>query len=126
MREEGGAIRERQFPNQQQPADRKSGLTAPGPTAPATTPVAAATPVIASDVGNFSDAIQKGVNGSTFVTGDARDLAAKVVEAMHPPVQHTMMAGARQTYLRDHTPERSAQRLIEIYERASAEVAARA
>lgn len=96
-----------------------------GPTLVMLESFAAATPVIASDVGNFSDAIQKGVNGSTFVTGDARDLAAKVVEAMHPPVQHTMMAGARQTYLRDHTPERSAQRLIEIYERASAEVAAR-
>lgn len=76
------------------------------------------TPVLASDVGNFSEAIRPGETGGLFRCGDADDLAAQV----------RALAGSRQgfTKMREHcfaeyenrySPESNYKMLMDIYGR---------
>jgi glycosyltransferase involved in cell wall biosynthesis len=79
---------------------------------------AAGTPIIASDVGNFSDMIDPGVNGYHFKSGDAQSLAATVDLAWQQPDIDKMVRAARRSYEDAYTQERDQQTLLSIYERA--------
>jgi glycosyltransferase involved in cell wall biosynthesis len=82
---------------------------------------AAGTPVIASDVGNFSDMIEPGVNGYLFHSGSAESLAATVNTAWNPdsPDQVGQLRhGARRTYTDHYTEEHNKQMLIYAYRQA--------
>ena len=79
---------------------------------------AAGTPIIASDVGNFSDMIDPGVNGYHFKSGDAQSLATTVDLAWQQPDIDKMVRAARRSYEDAYTQERDQQTLLSIYERA--------
>jgi glycosyltransferase involved in cell wall biosynthesis len=86
---------------------------------------AAGTPVIASDVGNFSDVIRPGVNGFLFRCGDHESLAATVREAWDQSAAWPELhRGARQTYEDHHSQERSRETLLAVYDGAMARRAA--
>jgi glycosyltransferase involved in cell wall biosynthesis len=80
---------------------------------------AAGTPVIASDVGNFSEAIRPGVNGFLFRCGDPDSLAAAVRAGWERSASWPELhQGARQTYLDHHSQERSRATLLAVYDEA--------
>jgi glycosyltransferase involved in cell wall biosynthesis len=82
---------------------------------------AASTPVIASRLGSMEEIIQDDVNGRHFNPGDEKDLAAKLTELeLHPATGERLARNARQTYLREYTPEKNYSRLINIYQLAVA------
>jgi glycosyltransferase involved in cell wall biosynthesis len=78
---------------------------------------AAGTPVIASDVGNFSESIRPGVNGFLFRCGDPESLAAAVRVGWERSASWPELhLGARQTYVDHHSQERSRDTLLMVYE----------
>jgi glycosyltransferase involved in cell wall biosynthesis len=80
---------------------------------------AAGTPIIASDVGNFSDVIRPGVNGFLFHCGDPESLGAAVRQAWERSASWPELhRGARQTYLDHHSQERSRDTLLAVYDEA--------
>jgi glycosyltransferase involved in cell wall biosynthesis len=82
---------------------------------------AAGTPIIASDVGNFSEVIRPGVNGFLFRCGDHESLAAAVRVAWDQSASWPdLHRGARQTYLDHHSEERSRETLLATYDEAMA------
>jgi len=82
---------------------------------------AASTPIIASDVGNFSDVIRPGVNGFLFRCGDPESLGAAVRQGWQRSASWPELhRGARQTYLDHHCEERSRATLMAVYDEALA------
>ena len=87
---------------------------------------AAGTPIIASDVGNFSDVIRPGVNGFLFRCGDSESLGAAVRQGWERSASWPELhRGARQTYLDHHCEERSRDTLMTVYDEAVARRAAK-
>jgi glycosyltransferase involved in cell wall biosynthesis len=77
------------------------------------------TPIIASDVGNFSELISPGVNGYLFHSGSAVSLASVVTEAWSDThCTPGLRQGARSTYLRHHTDQQVGNRLLFAYDQA--------
>jgi glycosyltransferase involved in cell wall biosynthesis len=76
---------------------------------------AAGTPVISSDVGNFTDYVEPGVNGTRFSTADPASLRQAldwfVTEADHPGLR----AGARATFDEVFEAERVLDQLESVY-----------
>lgn len=74
------------------------------------------TPVLASDIGNFSDQVIEDVTGKLFRTGDAKHLAAKVSSLFETPSLLTQLRpGAYEEYQQKYTPGVSYERLMSIY-----------
>jgi len=87
---------------------------------------AAGTPMIASDVGNFSEMIEPGVNGYLFRSGMAESLAAVVEAAWKDAgLMPKLERGARETYVERYSEEGSRDTLLSVYARALAERARR-
>lgn len=87
---------------------------------------AAGTPVIASDVGNFSEVIRPGVNGFLFRCGDPESLGVAVRQGWERSASWPELhRGARQTYLDHHSQDRSRDTLLAVYDEALARRAAR-
>jgi len=81
-------------------------------------------PVVASRVGVAEEIIRNQETGLHFTAGDPEDLAAKVEWAWsHPAEMQEMGRGARTEYEAKYTPERNYPMLMDIYQRAVAEVA---
>lgn len=77
------------------------------------------TPVLASDIGNFSDQVIEGKTGLKFRTGDVDDLAAKLRGLLSNPSQLAeMRRGAFDEYKVRYTAEASYTALMEIYQQA--------
>jgi glycosyltransferase involved in cell wall biosynthesis len=83
---------------------------------------ACGTPVIASDVGNFSEAVDPGVDGWRFRSADPASLAAVVEAAAGETDDSQRRVGARHRYERSYTPERNLEMLLRIYREAGADV----
>jgi glycosyltransferase involved in cell wall biosynthesis len=83
--------------------------------------LSAGTPVIASDVGNFSDIIQHGDNGYLFRSGDPGDLASVFAAAGVGPARAdaNMRRAARETYLQTYSEEANAKLLLSAYDAAT-------
>jgi glycosyltransferase involved in cell wall biosynthesis len=76
-------------------------------------------PVIATDLGGRSEAVEDSVNGFLYAPGDARALADRANRlAGDPQLRARMGAAARKTYEARLAPEISYRRLMEIYEAA--------
>jgi glycosyltransferase involved in cell wall biosynthesis len=81
--------------------------------------LAVGTPMVASDVGNFSEMIEPGVNGFLFRSGDAAALAAVAREAWSAEDRMpAMRAAARRRYEAVHAEGANATRLLDAYDRA--------
>jgi glycosyltransferase involved in cell wall biosynthesis len=79
---------------------------------------AAGTPIIASDVGNFSEMIEPGVTGFLFRSGDAESLAEAVRTAWEVPGTSQLRSSARRYYLDRFSQEENLRTLLSIYDRA--------
>lgn len=80
------------------------------------------TPVLASDIGNFSAWIQPGRNGWLFRTDDSEDLAAKITTAFaDPTLGTTMRIAAKQTHQEDFSDVANYELLMRIYQEVIAE-----
>jgi glycosyltransferase involved in cell wall biosynthesis len=80
---------------------------------------AAATPVIASNIGSASTLVVNGSTGLHFIPGDPLDLARKVQWAWeHPREMAEMGRNARQEYEMKYTAEKNYQMLMQIYRKA--------
>ncbi len=87
---------------------------------------ASGTPVVASDVGNFSEGIVHGQTGFLFRCGDPLDLQEKIVQFQADrPAQQAMRHAAFAEYQRRYSPEVNYQMLMEIYRRAISRRSAR-
>jgi len=73
-------------------------------------------PVIASDLGGAATIVADGVNGLLFPPGDS-DALARCVHRLwqDEKLQRRLESGAKETYLREMTPEVSYTRLMEAY-----------
>jgi glycosyltransferase involved in cell wall biosynthesis len=77
------------------------------------------TPVISSELGAMAEMIDHGRTGLHFETGNAQDLAEKILWAnKHPNELVRMGQNARTEYEAKYTPERNYTMLMEIYEQA--------
>src|SRR5262249_4096965 len=76
---------------------------------------AAGTPVLTSDVGNFTDYVQPGLNGQRFATGDARALAEALGWFAREADRAELRAGARATFEAQFEEERVLSQLEAIY-----------
>jgi len=77
------------------------------------------TPVLASDVGNFSEQVIEGQTGCRFRSGDSADLAAKLSDLFSNPSRlQAMRPLAFAEYQCRYTPEVSYKVLMEIYSQA--------
>lgn len=84
---------------------------------------AAKTPVIASNIGVLPNLVKDGVTGILFESGNAQDLAVKMLWAQQHPEQMAQMGkNARTLYQAEFTAERNYQQLMAIYQDAIAEV----
>jgi glycosyltransferase involved in cell wall biosynthesis len=82
-------------------------------------------PVIASDYGAVAELVEAGVTGLKFPVGDAAALRAALLWAeAHPEEMARMGRAARQRYEALNTPARNLERLLDIYRRARADLAA--
>ncbi len=87
---------------------------------------ACGTPVIASRLGAMQDLIADGRTGLHFTPGDAKDLASKAEYAWaNPEALDAMRKQARRAYEANYTAARSYEMLLETYERAIRNHAAR-
>ncbi|MDP3817740.1 MAG: glycosyltransferase family 4 protein [Methylotenera sp.] len=76
-------------------------------------------PVIASRIGALAEIIVDGTTGLLFESGNAQDLAEKLIWAeAHPDEMVKMGKSARAEYEAKYTPERNYAMLIEIYKEA--------
>jgi glycosyltransferase involved in cell wall biosynthesis len=73
------------------------------------------TPIIASDVGNFSDLIDPGRTGDRFRCGDPADLVRSVRWFFETADRATLRFNARAEYETNFSPERQLDRLEMIY-----------
>jgi len=82
--------------------------------------LACGTPLIASDVGNFTEMVQPGVNGYHFRSGNPQSLAEAVRTASTVSDKElgAMRAAARASYEDTFSEKRHAERLFAAYERA--------
>lgn len=86
---------------------------------------ACATPVIASRLGAAAELVAEGETGWLFRPGDPEDLAARIRAALSQPAECRRLGeAARQTYLARFTPGPAYDRLMEIYQSATATRAA--
>ncbi len=76
---------------------------------------AAGTPVIASDVGNFSEMIDPGVTGNRYRSGDPADLARAVRWFFDDGDRPALRRAARQKYLDEFHPEEQLAALESVY-----------
>lgn len=74
-------------------------------------------PVIASDLGNIRNLVEDGVNGLRFRSGDYEDLSSKVqyFEQLPAALREEFCENARQSYLRQYSPEANAVQLMKLY-----------
>lgn len=80
------------------------------------------TPVIASDIGNFSDQVRVGETGLLYRCGNPEDLASKISQLVSDSVKlQSMRATAYQEYQARYTPQVSYKNLREIYRQATLE-----
>lgn len=81
------------------------------------------TPVIASNIGGLPEIVQDERNGLLFQPGDAEDMIDKIrtLQEMESADFTTFCGNARESYLRDYTPETNYRQLLAIYKRALAE-----
>ena len=80
-------------------------------------------PIVASRIGTLAEAIDDGVTGLHFRTGDAADLARKVEWAIaHPERMAEMGNAARKVYEQRYSAEPNDQQMMRIYEQAEAGV----
>jgi glycosyltransferase involved in cell wall biosynthesis len=78
-------------------------------------------PVVASRIGTLAEAIDDGVTGLHFSTGDAADLARKVEWAIaHPGRMAEMGNAAREMYEQRYSAEANYPQMMRIYEEAGA------
>jgi glycosyltransferase involved in cell wall biosynthesis len=76
-------------------------------------------PVIASRIGALAEIIEDGRTGLLFESGNAQDLAEKLIWAeAHPDEMVKMGKSARAEYESRYTPERNYAMLFEIYKEA--------
>ncbi len=90
---------------------------------------AAATPVVAADIGAVAELVEEGRTGLRFRPGDPTHLAAQVEWLLsHPDVHERMRREARSEFEARYTADRNYGMLMEIYGRAleRAEAPARA
>jgi glycosyltransferase involved in cell wall biosynthesis len=81
--------------------------------------LAAGAPLIVSDVGNFSEMVEPGVNGYRFRSGDPDSLAATVEEAWrHADRLPELCRAARRAYLESHSQDRNREILLAAYDQA--------
>ena len=74
-------------------------------------------PVIVSDLGNLNEIVTDGVDGLHFSTGNAQELAQKVLAFDADLALRTHLGqGARQTYLARYSPSTNYQNLITLYQ----------
>lgn len=73
------------------------------------------TPIIASDVGNFSDLIDPGRTGDRFRSGDATDLVRSVRWFFEEADRAALRRNARAEYEMNYSPERQLDALEGIY-----------
>jgi glycosyltransferase involved in cell wall biosynthesis len=86
---------------------------------------AVGTPIIASDIGNFSELIDPGRTGDRFRSADAVDLVRCVRWIFEEADRASLRANARADYESTYTPERQLDDLETIYCEVIAERAAR-
>jgi glycosyltransferase involved in cell wall biosynthesis len=80
-------------------------------------------PVIASRFGSLAEIVQDGVTGMLFNSGDATDLARKILWAeAHPEQMQKMGRAARVEYEAKYTPSINYKIMVDIYEDAIAAV----
>jgi glycosyltransferase involved in cell wall biosynthesis len=80
---------------------------------------ASSLPVIASRMGPLSELVKDGVTGLLFESGNAQDLASKIIWAQQHPEQMLQMGrNARLAYEAEFTAERNHEQLISIYQDA--------
>jgi glycosyltransferase involved in cell wall biosynthesis len=76
-------------------------------------------PVICSRIGGLPEIVEDGVTGLLFEPGDAADLAAKIrVLCDRPDLARSMGRAAREKALREYSPDKYYDRLMDVYERA--------
>jgi len=76
-------------------------------------------PVITSRLGGMAEIVEDGVTGLHFEAGNADDLAEKVEWiSAHTKEREQMGRNARQTYLKNYTPEINYKQLMAIYQEA--------
>ena len=74
-------------------------------------------PVITSHLGAMAEIVEDGRTGLHFISGDPKDLAAKVEWAwMHPECMQAMAREARAEYVVKYTAEQNYQMLMDIYQ----------
>ncbi len=78
--------------------------------------MSAGKPIIASAIGSMMELVEDGVNGNLVPPGDEGALA-KALEKLSDPYWVSVMShGARERYLRDHTPEKHLATLTSLME----------
>ncbi len=76
--------------------------------------MSAGKPVIVSAIGSMTELVEDGVNGRLVPPGDEKALAQALEGAADPAWVAAMSRGARERYLRDHTPEKHLAALIDL------------
>ncbi len=76
--------------------------------------MSAGKPVIASSIGSMTELVEDGVNGRLVPPGDEKVLAQALEGTADPAWVAAMSRGARERYLRDHTPEKHLAALIDL------------
>ena len=77
------------------------------------------TPVISSNIGSMTEMVEHGRTGLHFESGNAQDLADKIIWSMeHPAEMNRMGRNARAEYEAKYTPEKNYHMLMAIYEQA--------
>jgi glycosyltransferase involved in cell wall biosynthesis len=77
------------------------------------------TPVVASRLGSMAEVVHDGISGTSFVPGDATELAAAVHRTIDSPTRLARMrVAARGLFENRYTATASYERLIEIYNAA--------
>ena len=76
-------------------------------------------PVVATKVGGVPELVRNGENGLLVETDDADSVASSLITLIeNPQLRISMGASGRQVALEKHSPERLAERLITVYEKA--------
>ncbi|MBR3873258.1 MAG: glycosyltransferase family 4 protein [Clostridia bacterium] len=80
--------------------------------------LAVGTPIIGSDIGNVGTIVKNHVNGLTFAYNDPADLAEKVQYlASHQEEARQLEAGAQNTFVNEHLPQKVYEQTISVYEK---------